>query len=68
MKIGLRRVDALCRSKCNVGVDHIAAGLWQIWPPSLVGSLSLCVYATQFCVYSFMLFKVLCSNNVIIIV
>ena len=37
MKIGLRREDALCRSKWSVGIDHIAAGLRIIWPPSLVG-------------------------------
>ena len=27
VKIGLRRNDALCRSKWNVGGKHIAAGL-----------------------------------------
>ena len=29
VKVAVRREDALCRSKCNVG-------LWCIWPPSLV--------------------------------
>ena len=28
MKVGLRREDALCRSKWSVGVNKIAAGLW----------------------------------------
>ena len=37
MKVGLRRKDAFCRSKWNVGVNKIAAGLRRIWPPSLVG-------------------------------
>ena len=27
MMVGLRREDALCRSKCSVGVSQIAAGL-----------------------------------------
>ena len=36
MKVGLRRKDALCRSKWSVGVNKIA-GLWQIWTPSLIG-------------------------------
>ena len=27
VKVGLRREDALCRSKWSVGVDRIAAGL-----------------------------------------
>ena len=27
VKVGLRREDALCRSKWNVGVNQIAAGL-----------------------------------------
>ena len=27
MKVGLRRKDALCRSKCSVGVNKIAAWL-----------------------------------------
>ena len=27
MKVGLRRKDALCRSKWSVGVNKIAAGL-----------------------------------------
>ena len=27
VKIGLRREDALCRSKWSAGVNHIAAGL-----------------------------------------
>ena len=26
MKVGLRREDALCRSKWSVGINHIAAG------------------------------------------
>ena len=34
MKVGLRREDALCRSKWSVGVNEIVAG-WR--PPSLVG-------------------------------
>ena len=42
MKIGLRRVDALCRSKCNVGVDHIVLGCGKSGHPHLLG-LSLCV-------------------------
>ena len=36
VKVGLRREDALCRSKWSVGVDQIAAGLRRIWPPSLI--------------------------------
>ena len=36
MKDGLRRIDALCRSKWSVGVNQTAAGLRQIWPPPLV--------------------------------
>ena len=36
LKIGLRRKDALCRSRWSVGVDQIAAGLRSIWPPLLV--------------------------------
>ena len=27
VKVGLRREDALCRSKCSICVNHIAAGL-----------------------------------------
>ena len=27
VKVGLRRIDALCRSIWSVGVNHIAAGL-----------------------------------------
>ena len=37
MEVGLRRDDALCRSKWSVGVNMIAAGLISIWPPSLIG-------------------------------
>ena len=37
MNGGLRREDALCRSKWSVGVNQIADGLRCIWPPSLVG-------------------------------
>ena len=37
MKVGLRREDALCRSKWSVGVYQFAARLRLIWPPSLVG-------------------------------
>ena len=44
-KVGLRREDALCRSKWSFDIIHIAAGLRSKWPPSLVGvsllSLSL---------------------------
>ena len=36
-KVGLRREDARCRSKWSVGVNHIAAGLRCMWPPSLDG-------------------------------
>ena len=36
VKIGLRMKDALCRSKWNVGVNHIAAGWRRIWQPSRV--------------------------------
>ena len=35
--IGLSREDVLCRSKCIIGVNQIAAVLRLIWPPSLVG-------------------------------
>ena len=35
VKVGLRREDALCRSKWSVGVNLITAGLRWIWPPSL---------------------------------
>ena len=27
VKVGLRREDALCRSKWSIGINHIAAGL-----------------------------------------
>ena len=37
MKVGLRRKDALCRSKWNVGESQIAVGLRRIRPPSLFG-------------------------------
>ena len=37
VKVGLRREDALFKSKWCVGLNHIAAGLRCIWPPSLVG-------------------------------
>ena len=37
VKIGLKREDALCRSKWSVGVNQIAAGLWLIWSPSPIG-------------------------------
>ena len=37
IKAGLRRDDALCRSKLSVGVNQIAADLRGNWPPSLVG-------------------------------
>ena len=37
MKVGLRRKDALCRSKWSVGVNQIAAGLKRIWLSLLVG-------------------------------
>ena len=47
MKVGLRREDALCRSKWSVGVNQIAAGLRLIWPPSLVGE------TTRFLAYSY---------------
>ena len=39
MKVGLKREDALCRSKWIVGVVLIATRLRLIWPPSLVGIL-----------------------------
>ena len=42
MKVGLKREDALCRSKWSVGVNKVAAGLRQFWPPSLVGLLPEC--------------------------
>ena len=35
-KIGLRKEDALCRSRWIVSVNKIAAGLRPIWPPSLI--------------------------------
>ena len=35
VKVGLRRKDALCRSKWSAGINQIAAGLRCIWPPSL---------------------------------
>ena len=38
VKVGLRREDALCRSKWSFGLS-------QIWPPSLVGD------TTRFYVY-----------------
>ena len=34
MKVGLRRNDALCRSKWSVSINKIAARLRLIWPPS----------------------------------
>ena len=37
VKVGLRRKDALCRSKWSAGFNLIAAGLRCIWPPSLLG-------------------------------
>ena len=37
VKVGLRRKDALCRSKWSVDVNQIAVGLRCIWPPSHVG-------------------------------
>ena len=40
VKVGLRREDALCRSRWSDGVDKIAAGLTSIWPPSLVGEIA----------------------------
>ena len=36
VEVGLRREDALCRSKWSVGVSKMAAGLRLIRPPSLV--------------------------------
>ena len=41
MKVGLRREDALCRSKWSVGVNKIAAELRCIWPPSLIGNTTM---------------------------
>ena len=40
VKVGLRRKDALCRSKWSVDINRIAAGLWRIWPPSFFWMLS----------------------------
>ena len=37
MKVGLRREDALSRSKLSVGVNQIAAELRRICSPSLDG-------------------------------
>ena len=37
MKVGLRREDALCRSKWSVGINQIAAGL-------LVGDTTTNIY------------------------
>ena len=37
VKVGLRREDALCRSKWCVRVNQIAAWLRWIWPLTLVG-------------------------------
>ena len=37
IKVGLRRKDALCRSKWSVGVSKIAAELRRIRPPSPIG-------------------------------
>ena len=37
VKVGLRREDALFRSKWSVGINQIGARLRRIWPPSLVG-------------------------------
>ena len=37
VKVGLRREDALCRSKWSAGMIQIAVGLSGIRPPSLVG-------------------------------
>ena len=37
VKVGLRRNDAVYRSKLSVGVKKIAAGLRCIWPPSFIG-------------------------------
>ena len=37
MKVGLRRKDALYRTKWSVVINKIAAGLRCIWPPSFVG-------------------------------
>ena len=36
MKVGLRKEDALWRSKWSGGVYQITAGLRGIWSPSLV--------------------------------
>ena len=36
VKVGMRREDALCRSRWSVGVNQIAACLRCIWSPSLV--------------------------------
>ena len=41
MKIGLRMEDALCRSKWNVSIKKIAAGLKGIWPPSHVDDTNI---------------------------
>ena len=34
--VGLRREDALFRSKWSFGIDQITAGLRRVWLPSLV--------------------------------
>ena len=39
MKAGIRRKDALCRSKWSASVNNIAAGLRRIWPPTLIGGI-----------------------------
>ena len=44
MMVGLRREDALCRSKWSVGVSKISAVLRRIWQPSLIGD------TTGFCI------------------